>query len=267
MRIRLQTLVLQCKQSREVVEFSSQVNFFHGGIGAGKSSIARLIDYCLGGDLEQTQAISKELVSVELTAEIGRYIAIFERQARASSQVQVTWQGGDGEAGSVLVPLKASENPIWGDKVFNLSDLIFHLFGITPLKVRKSKQDEGSKLIRLSFRDIVWYCYLRQDTLDSSFYRLKEPHVLSKSRDVMRFVVGYYTERLQELEVALERATSERAAKLEASEQIRSFLHELGYSKEHDVSEEIEQTGNALEEARAQQARAREGYRNETEWH
>lgn len=264
MKIRLHTLALQCKKSREVIEFARQVTFFHGGIGAGKSSIARLIDYCLGGDLEQTQALSKEMVSVELTAQIERYTVIFERQAGASNQVQVTWQGGEREVGNVLAPLKASDIPIWDDDVYNLSDLIFYLFGTKPLKVRKNKQDEDSKLIRLSFRDIMWYCYLQQESLDSSFYRLKEPITQSKSRDVMRFVVGYYSERLNDLDIALERATSERLTKIETSQQIRNFVHELGYSEPRDVAEEIEQTANSLEDARAQQSRVREGYRNET---
>lgn len=83
-------------------------------------------------------------------------------------------------------------------------DLIFYFLDIIPLKVRKSKVEDNSPLVRLSFRDILWYCYLQQDLLDSSFYRLEDSYRKLKSRDVMRFVVGYYKERLNQLESELE---------------------------------------------------------------
>ncbi len=58
MKIKFQKLVLLCKKSEEVIDFSRQITYFHGQISAGKSSIVRLIDYCLGGDLEKTPALS-----------------------------------------------------------------------------------------------------------------------------------------------------------------------------------------------------------------
>ena len=122
MNLRLETLTLQCRRSREVIHFSRQLSFFHGEIGAGKSSIARLIDFCLGGRLENTQAIRKELVSVELVAQIGDAQAVFEREASGSNQVRVNWKRESGEHAQVLAPLKASSTPIWGEAIFNLSD-------------------------------------------------------------------------------------------------------------------------------------------------
>ena len=54
-----------------------------------------------------------------------------------------------------------------------LSDLIYVLGGKTPPKVRKSKIDEDSDLARLSLRDLLWFCYLDQDHMDSSFFHLE----------------------------------------------------------------------------------------------
>ena len=53
-----------------------------------------------------------------------------------------------------------------------LSDLFFHLGGVTPPKVRRSKLKEDSDLERLSLRDLLWYCYLDQDTIDNEFFHL-----------------------------------------------------------------------------------------------
>jgi DNA repair exonuclease SbcCD ATPase subunit len=263
MNTKLISLTLVCRSSRELIEFSPRVTFFHGQIAAGKSSIARLIDFCLGGDLERTPAIQQELVSVELAAEMGRYEVLFEREARSSNQVQVTWQNAEGERATVLAPLQASPTPIWGENVFNLSDLIFYLYDITPMKVRKSKANPESPLVRLSFRDMMWYCYLDQDQLDSSFYRLgaEESFRRLKSRDVMRFVVGYYTERLQDLEVRLEEVTSERASKREAADRIGQFLQEFGYGSLQAVESEVQKCQQEQQEADAQlqQLRERQG--------
>ena len=241
MKISFKTLTLQCKRSREVIEFSNQISVFHGQISAGKSSIARLIDFCLGGKLERTPALKEELVSVQLTAHIDQNEVLFEREAHGgANQVQVTWQNDAGESGSVLAPIRQGESPIWNEDIFNLSDLIFHFFGITPLKVRRNKKDSDSPLIRLSFRDMMWYCYLDQDHLDSSFFRLEDSFRGPKSRDVMRFIVGYYSERLNLLEMDLESVRSELHDKLKTAENLRNFLQQFELGSEDQISKEIE---------------------------
>ena len=78
MNIKFLTLTLQCRKSREIIHFSPQISYFHGQISAGKSSIMRLIDYCLGGDLERTPALSQEAISVGLSARIGEYEVLFD---------------------------------------------------------------------------------------------------------------------------------------------------------------------------------------------
>ncbi|MEX2120219.1 MAG: AAA family ATPase [Pirellulales bacterium] len=260
MNIRLLTLTLQCKQSREVIPFVTHVSFFHGPIGAGKSSIARLVDFCLGGELERTTALTQELVSVALAARIRDQEVLFEREAHGSNQVQVTWTSPDGVSGSVLAPVQANpNNPIFDESIFNLSDLIFHLVGVVPIKVRRSKHDETSPMIRLSFRDVMWYCYLEQAHLDSTFFRLKEPFTSLKSRDVMRFVVGYYTERLQQLDERLEQTQTKRSTNLATADQIQRFLVQFGFGTEADVQAEISEVSADRDRAVQEQGRLREG--------
>jgi rubrerythrin len=239
MNIKFRSLVLQCKQSRELIEFSQRINFFHGKVSSGKSSIARIIDFCLGGDLERTPAIQQEFVSAELNANIGLYEVLFERTSTASNHVQVTWRNAAGDMGSVLAPIRAESTPVWGANVFNLSDLIFHLLGMTPPKVRKNKRDDEAPLVRLSFRDIMWYCYLRQDRIDSDFYRLDDPVRSAKSRDVIRYVVGYYTQHLNDLDIELQKTTDERSAKINSIKQLKKFLSEFGLGTADEITAQL----------------------------
>ena len=128
-----------------------------------------------------------------------------QRLATDNDEVQVTWCNQAGEGATLLAPVhNESPQSIWKEDIYNLSDLLLYLTGIGPVYVRKSKQREDSPLIRLSFRDIIWYCYLEQDIMDSSFYYLTHPFRQAKSRDVMRFITGFFTQRMNDLQIELD---------------------------------------------------------------
>jgi hypothetical protein len=261
MNIKLARLVLNCRQSVEEIDLSAQISFFDGKISAGKSSIVRLIDFCLGGNLERTPAISAELVSVSLHCQIERYEVVLDREAKGSNQIQVTWRGNGLEPSKVLAPLQAmpGRGPIWAEDIFTFSDLIFWFVNITPIRVRRSKGDAESPLVRLSFRDLLFYCYLEQDHIDSSFFNMEDPFKKLKSRDVMRFVVGFYTEQLTEMEMALEELQESRSSKLQAAEQLRQTLKELGYGSVLEIQAEISQLRDQLKLAQAEELNIRSG--------
>ena len=246
MKIYFERLILICRESREKIDLSHQINYFHGKISAGKSSIVRLIDYCLGGKLEKTKAISQELISAQLLAKLGKYEVIFERRVNDRNQVSVTWKDSLGRSASVIAPIQATEVPIWEQDVYNISDLIFYLCGQKPIKVRKSKLKENSDLVRLSFRDLMWYCYLDQDNLDSSFYNLMDIGKRYKSRDAIRFVIGYYTDEMNDLEILIEDLRTKRSGKLESTEQIKKFLKDFGFNNATDIRTEIAKSNEEL---------------------
>jgi DNA repair exonuclease SbcCD ATPase subunit len=111
-KIELVQLKVRTSQSTEVVHFSPTVTFIHGPVGTGKSTVARLIDYCFGGRLERTPAIQQEFVAAELVATVGQFTAQFERGAHDTGSVRVTWSNGAIEANSVSAPLDAAATPI-----------------------------------------------------------------------------------------------------------------------------------------------------------
>jgi hypothetical protein len=267
MRIRLNTLQLQFRKQTELIDLTAQITFFHGPISSGKSSIARLIDYCLGGNLHATLALTQELVAATLDLSVGGYRVLLEREGLESSAVRATWSNAEGMTGAVLAPLHAGEEPVWSQDVYNLSDLLFHLAGVSPMKVRRSKRDPDSQLVRLSFRDLMWYCYLDQDHLDSSFFNLEDDSRRYKSRDVMRFIVGFYTERMSNLERELEDVVNSRIAKEEAAKQIRLFLRDLDFGTPVELGAEISKAESELEGARVQLVSLRQDHQHGTSTH
>ncbi|MEW6428408.1 MAG: hypothetical protein AB1568_10275 [Thermodesulfobacteriota bacterium] len=129
---------------------------------------------------------------------------------------------------------------VYNAEVYNLSDLIFHLCGVEPIKVRKRSRDPESPLIRLSIRDLLWYCYLDQAHLDSSFFRLEDPFRGRKSQDAMRFFTGLHSERLSQLEAALMGVMDEQRTKREAVKQIRFFMTRFELGSEIDLVNQLQ---------------------------
>lgn len=250
MKIQLISLTVRTKRSIERIDFSKGVTFLHGPIGKGKSTVARLIDYCLGGDLERTPAIQKEFLAAELSATLGDFECILERTSEDTQSVRVTWSHNENSIQSVSAPLDAGDQPIVGEDIFNLSDLIFFLCDVIPIKVRKRSRDPESPLIRLSIRDIWRYCYLDQTHLDSSFFRLEDPFRGRKSQDAMRFFTGLHSERLNQLEGELFQAIDDQRAKRAAVQQIRAFMAQFGWSTDLDIGAELATARAALDESK-----------------
>ena len=264
MKVRIHRLRVITKQTTEIVDFAADVTFIHGPVSSGKSTTARLIDYCLGGGLERTPALRSEFVGAQLSATLGRFEVEFDRSAEEGSPVRVTWDDDQGNNGALNAPLDAGQTPIVSEDVFNLSDLIFHLCGVQPVKVRKSKADPESALVRLSFRDLMWYCFVQQDELDSSFFQMHHPFKANKSRDVMRFVTGLYSDRMNDLEGQLAEFIQSQRAKREAVTQIRQFMAQFNLASETEFEKERVATRKDLEAATTTRNRIDQQHKSST---
>lgn len=254
MRVRIRKLAISTRRTVEVLDFSPTVTFIHGPVGTGKSTVARLVDFCLGGRLERTPAVQKEFVAATLSLDLGVHRCELERAATDTRTVRVSWSTADGTTESVNAPLDAGGVALIDDEVYNLSDLLFSLCGVAPIKVRQSLRDPESPMIRLSFRDIWRYCYLNQAELDSSFFRFEDFMRRRKSQDAMRFFTGLHSERLSQIESELYRAVDEQRGKREAVKQIREFMAQFSLGSDLDVASQIEENDQNLEEAKAERA-------------
>lgn len=258
MNIRLRKLLITTRRTTEILEFARSVTFLYGPVGTGKSTVARLVDYCLGGELERTPAIQQEFVAAQLSVDLGDYTCTLERAATDTQIVRISWSRGTEDLESLNAPLVAGEIALIGETVYNLSDLLFYLCGVTPIKVRQRTRDPDSPMIRLSFRDIWWYCYLEQTHLDSSFFRLEDPFRGRKSQDAMRFFTGLHSERLSQLESELYRTIDEQQGKREAVLQIRQFMTRFELGSELDVAGQIQRTNEELSKAEVHRRRLEE---------
>ena len=260
MRILLRKLLIRTRQTIEEVSFSESVTFLYGPVSTGKSTIARMVDYCFGGELERTPAIQQEWVSAQLSVALGEHECILERGAHDNQTVRVTWTSATGNSESLNAPLVPQPSSLVADDVYTLSDLVFYLCGVSPIKVRQRTRDPNSPLVRLSIRDLFWYCYLEQTHLDSSFFRLEDPFRGRKSQDAMRFFTGLHSERLSQLETDYAKTLDDQRVKREAVVQVRAFMQRFELGSEIDLAAQLEQVRSelaAVESRRAQLEEAR----------
>lgn len=250
MIMKIRRLTISCKKSVEDLPLS-HISYFHGPVGTGKSTIVRLIDYCLGSrHLTMTPALQSEFVGASLELTAGNFPVIIMRE-RDSNQALVTWSE-DREQRQVVIPVRQpSGEVIPNSGVEVLSDLVFWLCGLTPPRVRRGRRDPDSELERLSLRDLLWYCYLDQDSMDSSFFHLdqsSDQFKRLKSRNVLRYLLGYHQEHVAELEDELDGLRSERLRLTEAVRLLRNTLEDVGVSSEHEITSEIDKLTTQLDQ-------------------
>ena len=259
MRVNLKFLELHFRKSVERIEFD-HVNFFWGKIGAGKSSIARLIDYCLGADINLTPALQLEFVQAVLSLEVeGRRLTIYRE--RGSSNVVATWKEGE-ESLEVLVPARKAEGiAVPGTTIEVLSDLVFHLADLPAPMVRKGRRTAEPSMVRLSLRDLLRFCYIDQDEIDSDFFRLDlegDWVRRAKSVDAMRFILGYHQDQVAALEGDLQAIHEQKIGARAAAEALKKVLEESGFSNPAEIDARIEMLSAQRDRVRESAATARQ---------
>lgn len=265
MQINFYALNLNCRQSQETIDLAHQVIFFHGKVSSGKSSIARLINFCLGGNLERTIAIQKEVISVSLELAIGNYKVLFERNATSSSVVTATCVDNDNNSFCINVPVNAGAEPVYAGKVYSLSDLVFYLLEINVLRIPAKKyEQENTTMVRLTLKNFMWYCYLDQSKLDNSFFRHEDGTKTKSSKEILKYIFQYSTQKLYELQEKLNKKKKERFSKQMTAEGLRNFLKRFNFSSEEEILFLENSTKTKLEKASLEKKAIEEGYTSNT---
>lgn len=263
MKLEFKKLHLSLRKSTERIDLAGVVYFF-GPIGSGKSSIGRLIDFCLGGTYSWTPALQAEMVSAALEMAVNDIPVTLHRD-RDSNQVMAAWHE-DEEILQVLIPARTGTNEVLPESgVVVLSDLLFRLAQEEPPYVRRRKGAPDERLERLSFRDLFRFCYLDQEGMDNVFFRLDSDNyaIRAKSVDALRYVLGYRTEQVAELESQLQVVREQRLGLLSGAQALAKALMDAGLdditaydAKIESIKADIDQARSASQAARLQRSPA-----------
>ena len=264
MHINFHSLNLNLKKGIEAIDLNFQVIFFHGKVSSGKSSIAKLINFCLGGSLEKTIAIQKELVSVSLELSVGTYKVLLERNASNNTTVIATCVDQQSNSFTINVPVATSQSAVWADKVYNLSDLIFYLLDLNVLRIPSNKKEDNVSLVRLSFRNFMWYCYIDQSKFDNSFFRHEDSTKSRNSKETLKYIMQYSTQKLLDLEEKLRSKRKDRFGKQATAAGLRDFLKKFNFSSEEEIAQLENSIKAKLKSATIRKSEFENDYSNNT---
>ncbi len=257
MKLTVNKLHLTLHKSKELIALP-RITYFYGPIGSGKSSIGRLIDFCLGGSYEWTPALQSEMVAATVDLSIsGKPLSL--HRDRDSNNITATWQENDATL-QVLIPARSGKNEVLPETgVAVLSDLLFNLAKEEAPYVRRRKGTPEERLERLSFRDLFRFCYLDQDGMDNAFFQLNSDNypLRAKSVDALRYVLGYRTEQVAELESQLQAVREERLGLQSGGQALAKALAEAGLDDVAAYDARIELTKADIDRARTAAQAAR----------
>src|SRR5690606_12313454 len=148
-----------------------------------------------------TPALQQEFIAARLDLLLNDMPVSLEREID-SNKVIASWTQ-ESEQLQVSIPTRTPSGEVLPDtEVQVLSDLLFHLAGEESPKVRRRKGRPDERMERLSFRDLYRFSYLDQQGMDSDFFKLNSDNfaIKQKSVDALRYILGYQTEKVAELE-------------------------------------------------------------------
>lgn len=226
----------QGEQPRDLEFEADKVNVITGDSSTGKSSVLKIIDYCL---LSERSTIVRDVINEN----VGWYGLVF---CVDNQPYTIIRQAPTVEFAEMTVIFREGENlpdvPQAGlddtrAKVLPKINELFHI----PHKMRL----EGR--VNLQFRHNLVFNYLTEDIIatentyqDLRFFRLVEyEHVLN---DLFKMAIGVNEMKLRELESELQKAKNEENRKKNAQEKELQNLEKYQRTRE-EISKEIEELG------------------------
>lgn len=197
-----------------------------GEISTGKSSVLEFIDYDLGDSahpkhVEIRRQVRTALLEVDLSGETY----VIERPVFGDEQtVWVHRCDLDGldepheTKPTVLSPV--------GD-LNSLSTFLLEHIGLDRIRLREAPTQQASRTDPLSFRDVMWLCFLPNRRMDNR-QLLQEQHYMRelKLRQVIEVLFGVHDQQLAALGERLSALEEERRDQEREIESLQTFLRE-----------------------------------------
>ena len=254
-KIRINRLVVKGVKKDYQVTFKKSLNIIAGEISTGKTSILELIDYCFGKkESPQYPELLKKGTAALLEVEINSNIFTIQRQLFAPRLKEIIHYCSFDDLPSDHKTKEVSPFQIPGEE--SISSFILSQIGLKDVQLKEAPTKQKSGADYLSFRDVLWVCYLRRERVGG--YDLlfeKTPMKQNKLVQVVDVIFNLHSEKtvalgkeLQTIEKELqEKQREEKTLKMFAESQHILSLPELENQKQA-LSQESDTKKKRLEE-------------------
>lgn len=213
-----------------------------GEISTGKTSVLEFVDFCLGASSHpKHQEVRRQVRSALLEVDLSGDVAVVERGLEDGPGIAFVHQCrietiGDPHA-KTLHPITPPSDPQ------SLSSLLLENCGLAGISLREAPSRSDSRTDPLSFRDVMWLCFLPNRRMDSGQLLHEANHMQNlKLRQVIDVVFGVHDDQLAQLAEAIGSATEKRRQLDAEIKALDRFLIE----QEVPTTLELEATSDAV---------------------
>lgn len=188
------------------------IGIIAGEIMTGKTSVLEFIDYCLGAAEHPThpEIHDASVIRALLEIDLGGEVRVIERSTfPASANAVVHWTSID-ELGR---PHRTRRLPIRppGDPD-SLSHLLLEQIGLAGVRLKEAPTQPSSGADPLSFRDLMWLCFLPTDRLGAkNLLHENERMKRLKLSQVIEAVFGVHDDALVDLASSINQMEQDRS--------------------------------------------------------
>lgn len=221
------------------VPFHPGLNIIHGDSDTGKSSILDLINYCFGGyniDMYDELRSSGKYCLLEVCLN-GKIYTIRRDIFEPNKNIEV-YSTPIVDMNSVF-PLEYSPNFTRKGEEGFISDFFLDALSIPRIEIKQAPSKPDSKMIRLSFRDIMKYNVLSQDDVGSK--QLLDGTnfaVAVKNQETFKFLHNLLDTNISELNSLISEKSSTKKSLENNYKTISAFLRETNLKTTEDLNAE-----------------------------
>lgn len=237
--LQIEKLVLIGRRKNYSIPFQSGLNIVYGDSATGKSSILECINYLLGSskfvyDREIESAVLHMMMQVRLndsTYTIKR--DIFD----AGADIEVFPTSLD--AIEKIFPQKYSPSFEKEGQDGYFSDFLLSALNMPNLKMRQAPTKDDSSLVRLSFRDVFQFCYLKQDDVGAKNLLGDGSYRAVKNRETFKYLFNLLDTSIADLQAEISTASASQNQLQTAYKVVSDFLRTVEVKTEFDLDDSV----------------------------
>lgn len=265
--LRVDSLTLIGSRKNYNVNFDDGINIIHGDSDTGKSSILEFINYFLGSSsIELADEVISSVTTVYLEVTINdQSYTIYRDIFKPTSLIEVY--------NCILSEINHNIPKKYAPR-FNIknapdgfySDFLMDSLNFPKLKLKVSPTQDVSKFRRLSFRDIMKFCYIDQDDMGSkSLLGLKDWVKYTHVKEVFKYIFNVFDADIADIGAQISEKTAQLNKIVRKYENVSEFLRDTGYKSINSLDDEINDCDILIEELEDRLARINNSMTSDSE--
>ncbi|XHH09015.1 MAG: hypothetical protein ACFCUE_15845 [Candidatus Bathyarchaeia archaeon] len=223
-KLRINKLVVKGVKKDYEVTFKDNLNIIAGEISTGKTSILELIDYCFGKkDSPQYPELLKKGTTALLEIQIDSDVFTIQRQLFTPRLKAIIHFSEISNLTSDHKTIDVSPFQKTGEE--SISSFVLSKIGLREIQLKEAPTKAKSDADYLSFRDVLWLCYLKRERVGGVDLLFEKQHMKQhKLVQVVDVIFNLHSEKTVALGKELNAIQSELIEKQRTENTLLKFV-------------------------------------------